>query len=157
MEFAEPGKHSSQAGQAEVCEDCEDWSLLLELNLWNAITMRPGRDNRLDNCVLARTHTVSCVHKLWCRSMPSTSSPRMSCRGRQQLLRERRELKGAWVHGICMQVLTIWDVTCTFLPRPTAQENGVLKFPDLKEEDKMLCWIQELSLQPCSMLKSVSY
>ena len=29
----------------------------------------------------------------------------------------------------------VWDITCTFLPRPTAQENGVLKYPDLREED----------------------
>ena len=41
-----------------------------------------------------------------------------------------------------MQVLTVWDITFTFLPRPTAQENGVLKSPDLR----MLCWIQELSV-----------
>ena len=34
-----------------------------------------------------------------------------------------------------MQELTVWDITCTFLPRPTAQENGVLKYPDLREED----------------------
>ena len=34
-----------------------------------------------------------------------------------------------------MQVLTLWDITFTFLPRPTAQENGILKFPDLREED----------------------
>ena len=68
--------------------------------------------------------------------MPSTSSPRMSCRGRQLPLQDRRELKGAsWIHGICMQELTVWDITCTFLPRPTAQENGVLKYPDLREED----------------------
>ena len=26
----------------------------------------------------------------------------------------------------------------TFLPRPTAQENEVLKFPDLREEDAVL-------------------
>ena len=37
-----------------------------------------------------------------------------------------------------MQVLTVWDITFTFLPRPTAQENGVLKFPDLREEDAVL-------------------
>ena len=34
-----------------------------------------------------------------------------------------------------MQVLTVWDTAFTFLPRPTAQENGVLKFPDLRGED----------------------
>ena len=52
---------------------------------------------------------------------------------------ESRAVKGAsWVHGICMQVLTVWDITFTFLPRPTAQENGVLKFPDLREEDAVL-------------------
>ena len=36
-----------------------------------------------------------------------------------------------------MQVLTVLDITstCTILSRPTAQENGVLKFPDLREED----------------------
>ena len=28
--------------------------------------------------------------------------------------------------------------TFTFLPRPIAQENGVLKFPDLREEDAVL-------------------
>ena len=37
-----------------------------------------------------------------------------------------------------MQVLTVWDITFTFLPRPTAQENEVLKFPDLREEDAVL-------------------
>ena len=52
---------------------------------------------------------------------------------------ESRAVKGAsWVHGICMQLLTLWDITFTFLPRPTAQENGVLKFPDLREEDAVL-------------------
>ena len=39
------------------------------------------------------------------------------------------------IHGTCMQDLTIWVITYTFLPRPAAQENGVLKFPDLREED----------------------
>ena len=49
---------------------------------------------------------------------------------------ESRAVKGAlWVHGICMQVLTVWD---TLLPRPSAQENEVLKFPDLREEDAVL-------------------
>ena len=53
------------------------------------------------------------------RSVPSTSSPRTSCRGRQLPLRDRRVLKGAsWVQGIFIQVLTVWDSTCTFLPRP---------------------------------------
>ena len=49
-------------------------------------------------------------------------------------------MKGAsWVHGICMQVLTVWDITLnTFLPRRTAKENEVLKFPDLREEDAVL-------------------
>ena len=52
---------------------------------------------------------------------------------------ESRTVKGAsWVHGICMQVHTVWDITFTFLPKPTAQENGVLKFPDLREEDAVL-------------------
>ena len=37
-----------------------------------------------------------------------------------------------------MQVLTVWDITFTFLPRPTAQEKGALKFPDLREEDAVL-------------------
>ena len=39
-----------------------------------------------------------------------------------------------------MQVLTVWDITFTFLPRPTAQENRVLnsKFPDLREVDAVL-------------------
>ena len=37
---------------------------------------------------------------------------------------ESRAVKGAsWVHGMCMQVLTVWDITFKFLPRPTAQEN----------------------------------
>ena len=84
-----------------------------------------------------RTVLLICLYALaW--SMPSTLSSRMSCRGRQLTLplRDRRELKGAsWVHGICMQVLTVWNITCTFLPRPAAQENWVLKFPDLREED----------------------
>ena len=35
LEFAEPGKYSSQVGQANVFEGREDWSLLLELNLRN--------------------------------------------------------------------------------------------------------------------------
>ena len=34
----------------------------------------------------------------------------------------------------------------TFLPRRTAQENRVLKFADLREEDAQLCWIQKLSV-----------
>ena len=52
---------------------------------------------------------------------------------------ESRAVKGAsWVRGICMHVLTVWDITFTFLPRPTAQENEVLKFPDLREEDAVL-------------------
>ena len=68
--------------------------------------------------------------------MPSTLSHRMSCRGRQLPLRDGRELKRAlWVHWICMQVLTAWDITWKSLPRPAAQENGLLKFPDLREED----------------------
>ena len=32
LELAEPGKYSSQAGQAKVSEGREDWSLLLELH-----------------------------------------------------------------------------------------------------------------------------
>ena len=52
----DPVKFSSQAGQAKVSEGREDWSLLLELNLWNVITMRPGRDNRLGNLLFSRTH-----------------------------------------------------------------------------------------------------
>ena len=42
------------------------------------------------------------------------------------------------LHGICMQVLTVWDITFKFLPRPTAQENEVLKIPDLREKDAVL-------------------
>ena len=70
--------------------------------------------------------------------MPSTSSlvKADSCGCGTE---ESRAVKGAsWVHGICMQVLTVWDITFTFLPRPTAQENGVLKFPDLREEAAVL-------------------
>ena len=130
LEFAKPGKYSSQAGQAKVSdrEGREDWSLLLELNLWNVITMRPGRDIRLGNVLGSRTHAfaVSWAHDgadlpmqyapAW--AMPSTSSPRMSFRGRQLPLRDRRELKGAsWVHGIFMQVFTVWDSTCTFFAK----------------------------------------
>ena len=47
------------------------------------------------------------------------------------------------------EVLTVWDITSAFLSRPTAQENGVLKFSDLREEDNnisVLCWILELSV-----------
>ena len=64
MEFAKPGKYSSQAGQAKVSEGREDWSLLLELNLRNVITMRPGRDIRLGNVLCSRTHAfaVSWAH-----------------------------------------------------------------------------------------------
>ena len=56
LEFAKPGKYSSQAGQAKVSEGREDW-ILLELNLWNVITMRPGRDNCLGNVLCSRTHS----------------------------------------------------------------------------------------------------
>ena len=73
--------------------------------------------------------------------MPSTSSTRMSCQGRQLRLRDRREprsersLMGTWnLHATSH----LWDITFTFLPRPAAQENGVLKFPDLREEDAVL-------------------
>ena len=59
-----------------------------------------------------RTVLWICLYTLaW--SMPSTLSPKMSCQGRQLALpfRDRRELKGAsWVHGICMQVLTVWYI-----------------------------------------------
>ena len=53
---------------------------------------------------------------------------------------ESRTVKGAsWVHGICMQVLIVSDIIhLHFLPRRTAQENEVLKFPDLREEDAVL-------------------
>ena len=51
---------------------------------------------------------------------------------------ESHTVKGASsVHGICVQVLTVWDITFTFLPR-AAQENEVLKFPDLREGDAVL-------------------
>ena len=40
MKFAEPGKCSSQAGQAKVSEGREVWSQLLELNLRNVISHR---------------------------------------------------------------------------------------------------------------------
>ena len=58
LEFAEPGKYSSQARQAKVSEGREDWSLLLELNLWKVMTMRPGsgRDSRLGNVLCSCTH-----------------------------------------------------------------------------------------------------
>ena len=58
-------------------------------------------------------------------------------------VRDRRELKEAsWVHGICMQVLTFWDFfsLCLYLcisARPSVQEYGVLKFPDLREEESI--------------------
>ena len=104
---AKPGKYPSQAGQVKVCEGCED-GILLELNPWNVITMRPGRDNRLGNVLCSRTHAfaLSWAHNgvdlpvqyaaAW--SMLSTSSlgnSRMSCWGWQLPLRYRRELKGA--------------------------------------------------------------
>ena len=60
LEFAEPSKHSSQAGQAKVSEGREEWSLLL-LNLRKVITMRLGRDNRRENVLCSRTHARGLV------------------------------------------------------------------------------------------------
>ena len=61
MEFAEPGKYSSQARQAKVSEGREDWSLLLELNLRNDHNDETwkGPSSGQSTCVLARTPAVS--------------------------------------------------------------------------------------------------
>ena len=107
------------------------------------------------HCVLARTHTLSCGRTKWCTivqicqyatawSMPSTSSTRMSCKGRQLRLQDRREprsersLMGTWNLHANSHRLGYFIYIFTFLPRPTAQENEVLKFPDLREEDAVL-------------------
>ena len=140
LEFAEPGKYSSQAGQAKVSEGREDWSLLLELNHWN-VMMRPERDNRLGNVL--RTHAHHLVGARWCRSasMPQPVPcrqlqiqnvlPRQTAAVAGQK-RAERSLMGTWnLHASSHRP----GYTCTFLPRPTAEENGVLKFPDLREED----------------------
>ena len=83
-------------------------------------------------------------------AMPSTSSPRMSCRGRQLSLGDRRELKGAsWVHGIFMQVLTVWDSTCTFFAKTCpARKKEFWSFQIWGKRIilSMLRWIQELSV-----------
>ena len=152
MEFAEHNKYSFQAGKAKVSED---WSHLLELNLRNVITMRLGRDWATSLCsvfnvtVFSHARTLSCGRTIVCRSasMPQPD-PCRQLRVPECLVKadscgcgteESRAVKGAsWVHGICMQVLTVWDTTYKFLPRHTAQENGVLKFPDLREVDAVL-------------------
>ena len=124
------------------------------------------------HCVLARTHARCHVGPRKCRSasMPQPD-PCRQLRVPECLVKadscgcgteESRAVKGApWVHGICkcMQVLTVWDIKFTFLPRPTAQENEVLKFPDLREEDAACVgfrsWVCTHTW--CSMWKSVSY
>ena len=119
LEFTVPGKYLSQAGQAKFSESREDWSLLLELNHWN-VMMRPGSytESSGQRTAHARTPSRRRAMVLICQyatawSMLSTSSPRMSCRGRQLPLQDRRELKGAsWRLGICVQVLTAWDILC---------------------------------------------
>ena len=152
FEFSEPGKYLSHAGQAFEKSLRVARLGVFFLNATSGTTSwrwdLEGTIVWATHRVLARSHAVSWAHGAvdlpvsLCLSlihyMPSTLSPRMSCRGRQLALplRDRGELKGAsWVHGICMQVLTVRDITCTFLPRPAAQENWVLKFPHLREED----------------------
>ena len=65
------------------------------------------------------------------------------------------------IHGTCMQALTVWDITCTFLPRPAAQENGDLKFLDLREVDNTFYAVLDSEAEcahiRCGMWKPVSY
>ena len=83
-------------------------------------------------CVLARTHAVSWAHGAVdlpvCRSLihavnfeSQNALPRQTAAVAGQK-RAERSLMGAWnLHHV--QVLTVWNITCTFLPRPAAQEN----------------------------------
>ena len=52
----------------KVAEGRKDRSLLLELNLWNVMTMRPGRDNHLGNVLCSCTHARHLVGARCCGS-----------------------------------------------------------------------------------------
>ena len=143
LEFAEHDKYSFQAGQAKVSED---WSPLLELNLRNVITMRLGRDWATSLCsvfkVTVFSHARTAV--LWAHDsvdLPvfhslihavSFESPEClvkadSCGCGTE---ESRAVKGAsWVHGICMQVLTVWDITFTFFAKTYCPRKWSFEVP----------------------------
>ena len=156
LEFAEPGKHSSQAGQAKVSEGRENWSLL-ELNLWNVMTMRPGRNNRLGNILCSCTHARRLVGARWCRSAVCHSLihavnfdsqnvlPRQTATVAGQKRAERSRM-GTWnlhatFHRLGYYMMYIFAKTY-------CQENGVWSSQIWEKRIilSMLCWIQELSV-----------
>ena len=148
LEFAEPGKYSSQSqtGQAKIFKGREDWSLLLELNLWNVLMMRPRRDNRRGNVLCSCMHTRRLMSTRWCRSatVPACHSliHAVTFESQDVLLRQTFAVAGQkfspsgilHVH-FCQDLLPreIWSFE---VPRP---EKSWTK-------PGMLCWIQELSV-----------
>ena len=73
------------------------------------------------------------------QDLPSSFFAHSSCFGRTSFF--------FVVTALCMQVLTVWDITCTFLPKPVQPRTMEFWRSQIWEKRiilGMLCWIQEL-------------
>ena len=131
----------------KVSEGRKDWSLLLELNLWNVMTMRSGRDNRLGNVLCSCTHARRLVGARCCGSacmpypdpcrqlwVPECLAEADSCScGTEESWKEPH----GYMESACkLPPSGILHVHMHFCQDPLPREIEFwIKFPDLREED----------------------